>query len=186
MPSRQPTDWVLSCLCLLEIFMLAMVLQPVPVAANHGHLLPYSSVRNNHIWYDDNMDRYHQSLKFADRVWSGEGSIKIRATPKDKDPTLRVITYTSPDGLCGYWNPDPNPDLMRVSRPAVENGVCGENAPDTVLLHEMALKIEDHSLGDYFYIVMYESLVREFGGEVVECPLELHFHDKHDYHEAWG
>lgn len=53
------------------------------LASHSSHFLSDDSVQNGHIYYDDNMDRYHSALKYADRQWIAEGSVQTKETPQE-------------------------------------------------------------------------------------------------------
>lgn len=185
--SRRRVD---SLSIVLVLQAVALLLMPAAVLASHSsHFLSDDSVQNGHIYYDDNMDRYHSALKYADRQWSAEGSVQIKETPKNKNPTLKVITYAISDNLCGGWVPLSGPDRIQVNRLTIVNNRCGSNAPETVLLHEMghALRIYDHTSPADVMDVMYKYMIRyDFQGNSWQCPLTLQSHDKHDFHYWWG
>jgi hypothetical protein len=178
---------------LLAAFLLmqltGLVSEPSTVLASHNHFKNDDSVTNGRIYYDDDMDTYHNALRYADDEWSALGSVNIRPTPSGSSPTLRAITYSLNDGLCGGWEPLSGPDRLQANRRNIDNNSCGSRAPRTLFLHEMghALRIYDHDGTSYWYDVMYRYMIRhDQYGNTWQCPLNLQNHDEHDYRTWWG
>ncbi len=173
----------------LILTLLLPVTGPAIAVANHDHFNQYDAVENDHIWYDDRMDDYHNALKYAKRNWGDLGSVDIRPVPSGRTPTLIVRTYNSNDGLCGQVPQRSGVLDLWANHRNIDNGSCGNHAPRTVFLHEMGhgLRIFDHTTTSNWYDVMYVFMVRhDQYGNVWECPLDLQNHDIHDYRTWWG
>ena len=118
--------YLLASVLLMEA--MALVMAPGNVVANHSHFFSDDSVRNGHIYYDDDMAVYNSALRYADDQWSAAGRIVIRRTPRRESPTLRAITYSVSDGYCGGWQPVSGPDGLQANRLYIDNGSCGNHA----------------------------------------------------------
>jgi snapalysin len=152
----------------VALLLIALAAPAVPAQTTSHHIR--HRVRNAELTVQDKT-RYNDALRWGMAEWNAMGSVRIYTVASNA--RVRVEDYDSPDGYCGWYDPD-GAIYMNVN--------CLGPSPSkrrATAAHEFghAVGIGDHYSG-YSTQLMYH-LIRTH----IEVPKK---HDKYDYRSIWG